>query len=336
VPLGVLLLAAGVWWGVSAHSRKAPVTPPAPVPRAPARLLATGRASGDVELCWGHPASEVTGFTIERATDGRFIQNRRVVATTAGDVTRHLDTTLAIGVTYCYRARATGPGGASDWSNTAWPVPGYGGGFAPAGLTLNGGAALAGTALRLTDGRPRLATSAFYSTPVDVRSFTTTFRFRIGRGRELADGFTFCLQGNDPTRVGVGAGGLGYENIAKSVAVKFDLWNIAGEGTNSTGLYANGARPYEAGSIDLTPSGIDLHSGRIYRARLAYGGGKLALKVLDEQDKRRAFRRTFAVDVPAAVGGDFAYAGFTAGSGGRGAVEDILDWTWGLGPTRDE
>jgi hypothetical protein len=333
VLLAALLLAAGVWWGVSAHSRKASITPPASVPRAPTRLLATGRVSGDVELCWVCPASEVTGFTIERATDGRFIQNRRVVATAAGDVSRYTDTTLAIGVTYCYRVRATGPGGASDWSNTAWPVPGYGRGFAAAGLTLNGGAALAGTALRLTDGRLRLATSAFYSNPVDVRSFTTTFRFKIGRGRELADGFTFCLQGNDPTRVGLGAGGLGYENLAKSVAVKFDLWNNAGEGTNSTGLYTNGARPYQVGSIDLTPSDIDLHSGRIYRVRLAYGGGKLALRVLDETDKRRAFRRRFAVDVPAAVGGDCAYAGFTAGSGGRGAVEDILDWTWDLGPS---
>jgi hypothetical protein len=311
-----------------------PPAPAAPAPPAPVNLQAKGRVSGDVDLSWEDPAAEAAGFEIERATDGRFIQNRHLVTTTAAGVTRYTDTTLALGVTYCYRIRATGPGGASGWSNTAWPAPGYGNGFTSStGMTLNGGAALAGTALRLTNGQRNLIASAFYAAPVDVRSFTTTFRFKIGRARELADGFTFCIQGNDPSQLGRGAEGLGYETIRKSVAVKFDLWSNAGEGNNSTGLYTGGARPTRAGSIDLSPDGIDLHGGHLYRVRLTYDGGRLALKVLDEGDKRRAFRHRFRVDVPALVGGPSAYAGFTAASGGRGAVQDILTWTWTSGPS---
>ena len=49
--------------------------------------------------------------------------------------------------------------------------------------------------------------------------------------------------------------------------MKFDLWNNDGEGPNSTGLFRNGDKPSNPGAIDLTPSGIDLHSGRALRRR---------------------------------------------------------------------
>ena len=40
------------------------------------------------------------------------------------------------------------------------------------------------------------------------------------------------------------------------------------------------------------------------------------------------FARTYAVDIPAAVGGPTAYAGFTAGTGELFAPIDVLDWTY--------
>ena len=53
--------------------------------------------------------------------------------------------------------------------------------------------------------------------------------------------FTFAIQGSAPTALGGLGGALGYAGMTNSVAVKFDIYDNAGEGTNSTGLYLNGA-----------------------------------------------------------------------------------------------
>ena len=125
----------------------------------------------------------------------------------------------------------------------------YGAGFTATGLTFNGSAKLNGTRLRLTDGGGTEAGSAFISTPINIQAFTTDFGFQLSNAN--ADGFTFTIQGVGATALGPSGGGLGYgpdtpggtPGIANSVAVKFDIYNNAGEGTDSTGLYTNGASP---------------------------------------------------------------------------------------------
>src|SRR6202012_4529222 len=91
-----------------------------------------------------------------------------------------------------------------------------------------------------------------------------------------ADGFTFVLQANGPDALGTTGGGLGYgvpavgqtgPSISNSLAIKFDLHNNNGEGASSTGLYLNGVAPTTP-SINLLPSGIDLHSGHEFDAEL--------------------------------------------------------------------
>ena len=47
--------------------------------------------------------------------------------------------------------------------------------------------------------------------------------------------------------------------IGPGFGVKFDLFDNAGEGANSTCLYMNGQAP-TTGGTSLAPSGIDLHS----------------------------------------------------------------------------
>ncbi len=112
------------------------------------------------------------------------------------------------------------------------------------------------------------------------------------------------------------------------MAVKFDLWDNKGEGANSTGLFRNGDEPSNPGAIDLTPSGIDLHSGRACDAVIDYKDGKLTLLITDGEDAKKKFTATFDVDVPKLVGGGKAHVGFTGGTGGVGAVQDILSWSW--------
>jgi hypothetical protein len=110
--------------------------------------------------------------------------------------------------------------------------PHFSTGFAQAnGLSLNNGAAINGSRLRLTDGGNYEARSVFATTPVQLQSFTNDFSFQLTNAN--ADGFTFTIA-TSPSALGSNGGGLGYGGINNSVAVKFDLYNNSGEGNNST------------------------------------------------------------------------------------------------------
>jgi hypothetical protein len=191
-------------------------------------------------------------------------------------------------------------------------------------LKLNGGAALNGTRLRLTDGFMNEARSAFFTSPVSVLKFSTGFDFQLSNAS--ADGFTFTIQGVAPTAVGWPGGYLGTGGTARSVAVKFDLYSNAGEGTDSTGLYLRGVIP-TVPAINLSSSGIHLHSGDTFRAQLTYNGTTLTVVITDKVTKASA-RQTYSVNIPSIVGGTTAYVGFTAGTGGVSATQEILEWNY--------
>ncbi len=215
-------------------------------------------------------------------------------------------------------------------------------GFANAGnlLTLNGSTKINGNALELTDGSSYEADSAFSTKPVNVAHFNTQFSFQLTAGPASADGFTFCIQGVGNAAVGSTGGGLGYgpdptfggAGIAKSVAVKFDLYNNMGEGPDSTGLYTDGAVP-TIPAIDLSKTGIDLHSGHVFDVGMTYDGSTLTVKETDTSTQATA-TQSYAIDIPSTVGSGTAYVGFTGGTGGAGAaIQDILTWTYSANST---
>jgi Bacterial lectin/Chitobiase/beta-hexosaminidase C-terminal domain/Legume lectin domain len=211
----------------------------------------------------------------------------------------------------------------TSWTYT--PMINFAGGFSGAEMTLNGKAAYSGSRLRLTDGGTLEASSAFYTTAVNVQGFATDFSFQLTHPN--ADGITFTLQGNAPTALGSLGGGLGYAGIGESVAVKFDLDNNAGEGTNSTGLYTNGAHP-TVPALDLTSSGVNLHSGDVFNVHLGYDGATLTMMITDASNSAETFTTNWTINIPAKVGGNTAYVGFTGGTGGLTAIQDVLTWTF--------
>ena len=81
------------------------------------------------------------------------------------------------------------------------------------------------------------------------------------------------------------------------MAVKFDLYNNSGEGADSTGLYINGAIP-TVPAIDLSSTGINLHSGDIFNAQLSYDGITLTVVITDTVTNATA-TQTYTVDIPA-------------------------------------
>jgi hypothetical protein len=142
----------------------------------------------------------------------------------------------------------------------------------------------------------------------------------------MGDGITFTIQNQGPGAIGGSGGGLGYSFIADSVAVKFDTYNNAGEGDNSTGLYVDGAMP-TVPATTLAGTGIDLHSGHIFDAHLAYDGTNLTLTLTDTVTLAN-WSHSWPIGIPTTVGGPFAYVGFTGGTGTLRASQMIYSWTW--------
>jgi hypothetical protein len=199
-------------------------------------------------------------------------------------------------------------------------------GFAGAtGLSTNGSAVVNGSNLQLTNGTAHQAGSAFSTNAVGISRFNTTFNFQLVN--PSAEGFTFTIQRAGNTALGSSGGDLGYGGIAHSVAIKFDLANTSGEGTNSTGLYVNGASPTNTGSIDLTPSGVNLHSGDVFQVTMTYNGKTLRVTLLDTVTHASA-TQSYTINLSRTIGGSTAFVGFTGATGSQTATENILNWTF--------
>jgi hypothetical protein len=218
-----------------------------------------------------------------------------------------------------------------------------GNGFSQGSVILNGSSIVSGTKLQITDANPAgyEAGSAWYSVPANIQSFTTDFSFQITPGTTpTADGMAFVIQGNSTSALGPEGGGLGYgpdaptnpsttkyTPIAKSVAVKFDLFDNAGEGVNSTGVYTNGVSPTTP-AVDMTSSGVDLHSGNVFKVHMTYDGTTLTMTITDTTNAAKTFTTSKPINIPSIVGGNTAFVGFTGGTGGLTAIQGILTWTF--------
>jgi len=283
-------------------------------------------------------SSAVDGATIHYTTDGSAPSLLSAVYTTALPI---LGPTIV-------QAFATAPGYAPSPIATAFYIaqkdsalllPSFPTGFSE-GLSqmfMNNGAKIVGSALRLTDGGANEATSAFFGLPVDIRKFSTVFSFRLSSA--MADGFTFTIQSDSPLLVGATGGGLGYgpdpdyhvssseKSIPHSVAVKFDLYDNAGEGNNSIGLAFNGGSPTTP-ALDLSQSRIDLHNGHVINAELLYDGSRLTVFLSDRDNLAATFLTSFPLDLETVVGSQTAFVGFTAGTGALSSTDEILSWSF--------
>ena len=204
------------------------------------------------------------------------------------------------------------------------------------GLQLNGATKVNANSLELTDGGGYEAGSSFWTTPVNIQTFTTNFTFQLTSA--VADGFTFTIQNAGATALGNLGGGLGYGvnpnggttgGIAKSVAIKFDIFSNSGEGSDSTGIFTNGASPTNP-AVSLTSSGIVLSSGDTISAQLIYNGTTLTLNLTDTVTGK-TFTNAFTINIPSTVGANTAYVGFTGGTGGSTAIQNIKTWTFTAG-----
>jgi hypothetical protein len=248
--------------------------------------------------------------------------------------------TFTVNTTTTVKAIATAPNFSSSATATSAIVIqsgataiNFGSGFTQTGMQFNGHSRLNGTRLQLTDTATTFeVASSYWNTLVNVQAFTTDFDVQLTT--PSGDGFTFTMQGSALTAMGPLGGGLGYgpsattgaPGIPKSVAVKFDLYSNAGEGTNSTGMYTNGVSP-TVPAITLG-GGVSLHSGDIFHVHMTYDGATLSMTITDTTNTAGTFTAAWPINIPATVGANTAYVGFTAGTGGLTATQEILAWTY--------
>ena len=84
-------------------------------------LFAMPALAGQNTLNWSEISTNETGFNVERKVGAcTAISSFSEIGTVGPNVTTYVDTAVTEGVTYCYRVRASGPGGTfSAYSNTA-------------------------------------------------------------------------------------------------------------------------------------------------------------------------------------------------------------------------
>jgi len=94
------------------------------------------------------------------------------------------------------------------------------------------------------------------------------------------------------------------------------------QGQQGTGLNAN------------LSNGISYNSGRNMRATIAYDGTNLYEQIIDlDTATRTMFQYNYgAVDLATRLGGDTAWIGFTAATGGTTEILDIKNWVYSQSP----
>jgi hypothetical protein len=207
-----------------------------------------------------------------------------------------------------------------------------------------------GNASFTADGRLELtsdvsqAGSAFTTTPVPATAdYLATFQFEVKSlaGAAPADGFAFVTQQIGPDTIGDGGGSLGYANGAKvfgqnSYAVEFNTYsgNGLGNGNDQTIAWdAFGQRlkldqsawPDTTGFVD---QGVFTAEVRVQpnNMTVTVSGGTNNLKPTEVMSSK--FLALFANPPPPlfqTLAAKPIFFGFTGGTGGLGAVQDILN-----------
>jgi hypothetical protein len=321
---------------------------------APPVLQLANASAVNVTLAWSRPQVANDHYSVERSANN-FMTFTTVASNLPGSQTTFIDP-VAPG-TYQYRIRAfTTPTGTNfALSNVVQARVGPGSALIdyhqansfpqnPPDLQANADAQFAEGTARLTRAINQTG-SVFSVNKENVLNWTTEFTVRLHEGTQpnYADGFTFVLQANSPYAVGAGLGGLGYQGITNSVAIKFDTFQNPGEtSANSTGLYTGGANPGGPANgttvFDLDPTKVNLRSQSIKDITLTYtyNAANPAMSVLTEHiDDPDHSGQTFTyhIDIPSALGDVLAgnataYVGFTAstGDGNYWNITDITSW----------
>jgi Legume lectin domain/PA14 domain len=200
-------------------------------------------------------------------------------------------------------------------------------------LALNGNAALANNALRLTPALGSQKGSVFYDQSFALNSstsFQTKFQFKAsgGQGTNGADGFTLVLQNSNSGKTALGASGgsLGYEGIDRSVAIEFDSYDNGDYDidNNHVSVLKNGS---VSNAIASKHAAFDLNGGDVLTAWVDYAAGSKQMSVFLSNNGTKPGTATVStnIDLAGTIGSQF-FVGFSGGTGGLFNTQEILNW----------
>jgi hypothetical protein len=191
------------------------------------------------------------------------------------------------------------------------------------------GAGLGGmsnNAVTMTVNAGNSQSSCFLSNKIDITSFSASFIYLDVTGAGGADGVTFCLQ-NDTrgvTALGGGGGSLGYSGITPSVALAM---NIYAPNTRGINLLTNGVLPAAGAGAFASILPVDLGGNNDpIQVNVIYSGGVLTASFKDPVSSS-TFSTNFPINIPAIVGANQAYIGFTGADGGVASTQVISNFT---------
>jgi hypothetical protein len=191
-------------------------------------------------------------------------------------------------------------------------------GFNTLNYTLNGGATINNNVLAITDGGGSEARSAFFNTKQVVTGFVAQFTYQEIGGP--IHGATFAIQNAGLNAVGAPDNGLGYQGIGSSIAYEMSL------SFGGTAVYTNGAVGGNGGYNSNSP--VNLSSGHPILVNLQYAAGNL-LETLTDNTASTTYTHTFTgLNIPAIVGANQAFVGFTGGTGGFATPQNISNFTF--------
>ncbi|MDX1906989.1 MAG: PQQ-dependent sugar dehydrogenase [Bacteroidia bacterium] len=145
--------------------------------------------------------------------------------------------------------------------------------------------------------------------------FTFTFDVRLGANDAGADGIAFALQRAGNAAIGIGGGGLGIGGITPSVAVEIDSWQNDGTelAADHLSMFASGDfGQVLAAQVQALASSDNIEDGRSHRAVYQWDPALNVFRVYMDG----VLRLTYTGDIRTYFPNEYAYFGFTGGTGG--------------------
>jgi hypothetical protein len=213
----------------------------------------------------------------------------------------------------------------SSQSSPAVEISGFGGDGT--GWTLNGGATVVNNVLCLTDAALAVnnpeARSAFFNNQEYITSFQVQFTYQatdLGGVGPGADGVAFVLQKQGLTALGNGGLDLGYVGISNpSAAFKLNIYPSYGPGeafnTNGSWGWYNSVTP------------VDLRSNHPINVLLTYSNNVLHV-YLNDPVTSTSYENQYSVDLPAILGDNTAYIGFTGATWSGWSTQTISNFSF--------
>jgi Legume lectin domain len=209
-----------------------------------------------------------------------------------------------------------------------------------AGLQLNGDAKQVGNVVQLTPAENSKGGAVYSATPLNPQeSFENQFAISMHDSTTSplpADGIAFMVQ-SEGVDAGAGLGGsLGYDGVAPSVIVEFDIFHNFGEpltdhvsimtegdGTNHLACANAGPTPTCTSDLPFPLYGAPVFGWVEYDAVAGH------LRVWVSQTSTKPAAPLLDHPISLAPLGSSGYVGFTAATGASNAVQDVLSWRQG-------